>query len=61
MKFSKLIIRNLFRNKLRSFLTQVLMGAIFFFVATLLSILEYFESASNSGDGQNRLGVQSAI
>lgn len=61
MKFSKLIIRNLFRNKLRSFLTLVLMGAIFFFVATLLSILENFESASNSGEGQNRLGVQSAI
>jgi putative ABC transport system permease protein len=61
MKFSKLIIRNLFRNKLRSLLTLTLMAAIFFFVATLLSILENFEAASNSGEGQNRLGVQSAI
>jgi putative ABC transport system permease protein len=61
MKFAKLILRNLFRNKLRTFLTLVLMGAIFFFVATLLSILENFETASNSGAGQNRLGVQSAI
>jgi putative ABC transport system permease protein len=61
MKFSKLIIRNLFRNKLRSLLTLALMAAIFFFVATLLSILENFESAANSGEGQNRLGVQSAI
>lgn len=61
MKFSKLIIRNLFRNKLRSVLTLTLMAAIFFFVATLLSILENFENAANSGEGQNRLGVQSAI
>lgn len=61
MKYAKLIRRNLFRNKLRSVLTLLLMGAIFFFVATLLSILENFEAASNSGEGQNRLGVQSAI
>ncbi|MBK5259048.1 MAG: ABC transporter permease [Thermoanaerobaculia bacterium] len=61
MKFAKLIIRNLFRNKLRTFLTLSLMGAIFFFVATLLSILQNFETAANSGEGQNRLGVQSAI
>lgn len=61
MKFAKLIRRNLFRNKVRSILTLVLMGAIFFFVATLLSILENFETAANSGEGQNRLGVQSAI
>jgi putative ABC transport system permease protein len=61
MKFAKLIRRNLFRNKLRSILTLTLMGAIFFFVATLLSILENFDAASNSGEGQNRLGVQSAI
>ena len=61
MRFSKLIVRNLFRNKLRSILTLVLMAAIFFFVATLLSILENFEAASNSGEGQNRLSVQSAI
>jgi putative ABC transport system permease protein len=61
MKFAKLIRRNLFRNKLRSILTLALMAAIFFFVATLLSILENFEAAGNSGEGQNRLGVQSAI
>jgi putative ABC transport system permease protein len=61
MKFAKLIRRNLFRNKLRSILTLFLMAAIFFFVATMLSILENFEAASNSGEGQNRLGVQSAI
>lgn len=61
MRFGKLILRNLFRNKLRSILTLFLMAAIFFFVATMLSILENFEAASNSGEGQNRLGVQSAI
>jgi len=61
MKFAKLIFKNLFRNKLRTILTLVLMAAIFFFVATLLSILANFEAASNAGEGQNRLGVQSAI
>jgi putative ABC transport system permease protein len=61
MRFFKLIRRNLFRNKLRTILTLILMAAIFFFVSTMLSILENFETASNSGEGQNRLGVQSAI
>lgn len=61
MKFAKLIRRNLFRNKLRTLLTLILMGAIFFFISTLLSILENFETGANSGEGQNRLGVQSAI
>jgi putative ABC transport system permease protein len=61
MRFGKLIFRNLFRNKLRTILTLVLMAAIFFFISTLLSILSNFEAASNSGEGQNRLGVQSAI
>ena len=61
MKFRKLILRNLFRSKLRTFLTLVLMAAIFFFVTTLLSILENFEAAADSGEGQNRLGIQSAI
>ncbi len=61
MKFFKLIRRNLFRNKLRTLLTLVLMAAIFFFVSTLLSILANFEAASNAGEGQNRLGVQSAV
>ena len=61
MKFRKLILRNLFRNKLRTILTLVLMAAIFFFVSTLLSILANFDAGANSGEGQNRLGVQSAI
>lgn len=61
MKFIPLIIRNLFRNKLRTTLTVLLMAAIFFFVASLLSILANFDQASNSGEGQNRLGIQSAI
>jgi hypothetical protein len=61
MKFVKLIRRNLFRNKLRTFLMLILMAAIFFFISTLLSILANFDAASNSGEGQNRLGVQSAI
>jgi len=61
MTFQKLILRNLFRSKLRTTLTLFLMGAIFFFVATMLSILENFEAAANSGEGQNRLAVQSKI
>ncbi len=61
MKFSKLVVRNLFRNKLRALLTVLLMAAIFFFVATLLSILENFTIFSEAGRGQNRLAVQSAI
>src|SRR5688500_3821937 len=61
MKFAKLIFRNLFRSKLRAILTLFLMAAIFFFVATMLSILQNFETASNSGEGQNRLGLQSSI
>lgn len=61
MKHWKLIRRNLFRNKLRTILTLILMAAIFFFVATMLSILENFETASNANEGQNRLGIQSAI
>ena len=61
MRFAKLIRRNLFRNKVRSILTVLLMAAIFFFVATLLSILRNFDQASEMGEGQNRLAVQSAI
>lgn len=61
MRFLKLVRRNLFRSKLRTTLTLFLMAAIFFFVATLLSILENFDAAANSGEGQNRLGIQSAI
>jgi putative ABC transport system permease protein len=61
MTFAHLIRRNLFRNPTRAFLTMMLMAAIFFFVATLLSILENFEKASEMGEGYNRLAVQSAI
>jgi putative ABC transport system permease protein len=61
MKFSKLIYRNIFRNRLRAVLTVLLMAAIFFFIATLLSILENFTLFSEAGKGQNRLAVQSAI
>lgn len=61
MRFLPFIVKNLFRNRLRVTLTIVLMAAIFFFVATLLSILANFEQAENSGAGQNRLGVQSSI
>lgn len=61
MKYGKLILRNLFRNKIRALLTVTLMAVIFFFVATLMSILANFDQAANSGEGQNRLGVQSAI
>ena len=61
MRFSKLILRNLFRNKMRAALTVLLMAAIFFFVATLLSILENFTMFSDAGKGQNRLAVQSAV
>lgn len=61
MKFLKLIVRNLFRNKLRTLLTIALMAAIFFFIATLLSILSNFDKNANAGEGQNRLGVQSEV
>ena len=61
MKFAKLIRRNLFRNKLRAILTILLLAVIFFFVATLLAILDNFENFSNAGEGANRLVVQSAI
>jgi putative ABC transport system permease protein len=61
MKFAKLIRRNLFRNKLRATMTILLLAVIFFFVATLLAILDNFENFSNSGEGANRLVVQSAI
>jgi putative ABC transport system permease protein len=61
VRFAKLVLRNLFRSRLRTVLTLVLMAAIFFFVSTLLSILENFEAAANSGEGQNRLAIQSSI
>jgi len=60
MKFATLIRRNLFRNKLRSFLMIVLMGAIFFLVASLLQILYTFEHFDSGGPG-DRLVVQSAF
>ena len=61
MRFLKLIRRNLFRNKMRAILTMMLLAVIFFFVATLLAILDNFESFSNAGEGSNRIVVQSAI
>jgi len=61
MKYFKLIRRNLFRNRVRAVLTTLLMAAIFFFVATLLSILKNFDQNTNMGEGNNRLVVQSAI
>lgn len=60
MRFTHLIFTNLFRNKLRSLLTIALMAAIFFFVATLLSILANFDQAADAS-GVDRLAVQSAI
>lgn len=60
MKYATLIRRNLFRNKLRSFLMIVLMGAIFFLVAFLVQVLDAFESFGNAGTG-DRLVVQSAF
>lgn len=61
MKYFQLIRRNLFRNRLRAILTLILMAVIFFFVATLLSILETFDRYNNAGEGANRLVVMSAI
>jgi putative ABC transport system permease protein len=61
MKFAKLVIRNLFRKKLRLFFTTVLIAFIFFFVSFLLSILYAFDNYSDQGKGYNRLAVQSAI
>jgi len=62
MKYFKLIRRNLFRNRLRATLTLSLMALIFFFVATLLSILQTFTRYSDESNvGANRLVVQSAV
>jgi putative ABC transport system permease protein len=61
MKFAHLIYRNLFRNRLRAAMTLVLMAVIFFFVATLLSILVAFGRFEDAGEGSNRLVVQSAV
>jgi putative ABC transport system permease protein len=61
VKFTSFILKNLTRNKVRTLLTVALMAAIFFFVATLLSILANFDQAANAGEGKNRLGIQSAI
>jgi len=61
MKYFKLVWRNLFRNRTRALLTLVLMAVIFFFVGTLLSILESFDRYGNQGAGANRLVVQSAV
>lgn len=60
MKYAKLIRRNLFRNKLRSFLMILLMGVIFFLVASLIQILSAFENLDTGGTG-DRIVVQSAF
>jgi len=60
MKYAKLIRRNLFRSKLRSFLMIVLMGAIFFLIAALIQILDAFDNFDTGGAG-DRLVVQSAF
>ena len=61
MKFFKLIRRNVFRNKLRASMTLLLMAVIFFFVSTLISILQLFDRFEDQGQGANRIVVQSAI
>jgi len=61
MRFFKLIRRNIFRNRLRAVMTLMLMAAIFFFVVTMLSILQAFDRYNDSGKGANRLVVQSAV
>src|ERR1051326_901982 len=61
MKYFKLIRRNLFRNRMRALLTLALMASIFFFVATLISIVELFGRFEDQGQGANRVIVQSAI
>ena len=61
MKYFKLIRRNLFRNWLRALLTLILMAAIFFFVAGMLSILQLFDRYEDQGQGANRIVVQSGI
>ena len=61
MKFAKLVIRNLFRKKLRLFFTTILIASIFFFVSLHLSILYAFDNYTDQGKGYNRLAVQSAI
>jgi putative ABC transport system permease protein len=61
MKFTRFILKNLFRSKLRTSLTIALTAAIFFFVATLISILQNFDQSVSANDSENRLGVQSAV
>ncbi len=59
MRFAKLIVRNLFRNRLRTALTLLLLATIFFFVAAMLGILHGFTTVSEAG--LNRLVVENAI
>jgi putative ABC transport system permease protein len=59
MRFAKLIVRNLFRNRLRTALTLLLLTTIFFFVAVMLGILHGFTAVSESG--LNRLVVENAM
>lgn len=58
MSLWKLIFRNLFRNRLRTALTALLLATNFFFVAMLMGILHSFTAVSDAG--LNRLVVQNA-
>jgi putative ABC transport system permease protein len=60
MKYTGLILRNVFRNKLRALMTLMLLAAIFFLVATLLAINSAFERNDTGGTG-DRLVTQSAF
>ena len=61
MRYFKLIRRNIFRNKLRALMTLALIAVIFFFVSTLISILQLFDRFEDQGEGANRLVVMSSI
>jgi len=59
MRFSKLILRNLFRNRIRAVLTMLLLATIFFFVAVLMGVLHSYTAVSESG--LTRLVVENGI
>jgi putative ABC transport system permease protein len=56
---TKLIRRNLFRNRMRAALTLALLATIFAFVAVLMGILHGFTAVTD--EGLNRLVVENAI
>ncbi|HEX7139026.1 MAG TPA: ABC transporter permease, partial [Vicinamibacterales bacterium] len=59
MRFWKVVVRNLFRQPLRTLLTMLLLAVIFFFVAVMAGILHGFTAVSD--EGLNRLVVENAI